>query len=169
MERMTVMKKFALSTLICAALAAGAVSAHASGLGDALRGQLGGGGAAESSGSSGLGGLLGGGAGGGSSALSALGLGGLTGSGTASNAAGVITYCMKNNYLNADKAAEVKNQLLGKLGLGQQEQPKDQGYQDGLMGMIKGNNGQSFSLDKVKSNLKEKACDFVLDNAKSLI
>lgn len=159
------MKKFALSTLICAALAAGAVSAHASGLGDALRGQLGGGGAAESSGSPGLGGLLGGGAGG----LSALGLGGLTGSGTASNAAGVLTYCMKNNYLNADKAAEVKNQLLGKLGLGQQEQPKDQGYKDGLMGMIKGNNGQSFSLDKVKSNLKEKACDFVLDNAKSLI
>lgn len=169
MERMTVMKKFALSTLICAALAAGAVSAHASGLGDALRGQLGGGGAAESSGSPGLGGLLGGGAGGGSSALSALGLGGLTGSGTASNAAGVLTYCMKNNYLNADKAAEVKNQLLGKLGLGQQEQPKDQGYKDGLMGMIKGDNGQSFSLDKVKSNLKEKACDFVLDNAKSLI
>ena len=166
------MKKFALSTLICAALAAGAVSAHASGLGDALRGQLGGGGAAESSGSPGLGGLLGGGAGGGSSALSALGLGGLgglTGSGTASNAAGVLTYCMKNNYLNADKAAEVKNQLLGKLGLGQQEQPKDQGYKDGLMGMIKGDNGQSFSLDKVKSNLKEKACDFVLDNAKSLI
>lgn len=159
------MKKFALSTLICAALAAGAVSAHASGLGDALRGQLGGGGAAESSGSPGLGGLLGGGAGG----LSALGLGGLTGSGTASNAAGVLTYCMKNNYLNADKAAEVKNQLLGKLGLGQQEQPKDQGYKDGLMGMIKGDNGQSFSLDKVKSNLKEKACDFVLDNAKSLI
>lgn len=163
------MKKFALSTLICTALAAGAVGAHANGLGDALRGQLGGGGAAESSGSSGLGGLLGGGAGGGSSALSALGLGGLTGSGTASNAAGVLTYCMKNNYLNADKAAEVKNQLLGKLGLGQQEQPKDQGYKDGLMGMIKGNNGQSFSLDKVKSNLKEKACDFVLDNAKSLI
>ena len=159
------MKKFALSTLICAALAAGAVSAHASGLGDALRGQLGGGGAAESSGSPGLGGLLGGGAGG----LSALGLGGLTGSGTASYAAGVLTYCMKNNYLNADKAAEVKNQLLGKLGLGQQEQPKDQGYKDGLMGMIKGDNGQSFSLDKVKSNLKEKACDFVLDNAKSLI
>ena len=166
------MKKFALSTLICATLAAGAVSAHAGGLGDALRGQLGGGGAAETSSSSGLGGLLGcgtGGAAGGSSALSALGLGGLTGSGTASNAAGVITYCMKNNYLNADKAAEVKNQLLGKLGLGQQEQPKDQGYQDGLMGMIKGNNGQSFSMDKIKSNLKEKACDFVLDNAKSLI
>ena len=160
------MKKFALSSLLCATVAAGAFSAHASGLGDALRGQLGGGATESSSSASGLGGMLGGS--GGSSALSALGLGNLS-SGTASNAAGVLTYCMKNNYLNADKAAQVKNQLLGKLGLGQKEEPKDQGYQNGLMGMVTGADGKSFSLDKVKSNLKEKACDFVLDNAKSLI
>lgn len=160
------MKKFALSSLLYATVAAGAFSAHASGLGDALRGQLGGGAAESSSSASGLGGMLGGS--GGSSALSALGLGNLS-SGTASNAAGVLTYCMKNNYLNADKAAQVKNQLLGKLGLGQKEEPKDQGYQNGLMGMVTGADGKSFSLDKVKSNLKEKACDFVLDNAKSLI
>ncbi|KOC21793.1 hypothetical protein GL58_08905 [Comamonas testosteroni] len=160
------MKKFALSTLLGATVAAGSFSAHASGLGDALRGQLGGGAAESSSSASGLGGMLGGS--GGSSALSALGLGNLS-SGTASNAAGVLTYCMKNNYLNADKAAQVKNQLLGKLGLGQKEEPKDQGYQNGLMGMVTGADGKSFSLDKVKSNLKEKACDFVLDNAKSLI
>ena len=160
------MKKFALSTLLCATVAAGSFSAHASGLGDALRGQLGGGAAESSSSASGLGGMLGGS--GGSSALSALGLGNLS-SGAAGNAAGVITYCMKNNYLNADKAAQVKNQLLGKLGLGQKEEPKDQGYQNGLMGMVTGADGKSFSLDKVKSNLKEKACDFVLDNAKSLI
>ncbi|KGG91303.1 MULTISPECIES: DUF2501 domain-containing protein [Comamonas] len=160
------MKKFALSSLLCATVAAGAFSAHASGLGDALRGQLGGGAAESSSSASGLGGMLGGS--GGSSALSALGLDNLS-SGTASNAAGVLTYCMKNNYLNADKAAQVKNQLLGKLGLGQKEEPKDQGYQNGLMGMVTGADGKSFSLDKVKSNLKEKACDFVLDNAKSLI
>ena len=159
------MKQFALSSLLCASVAAGAFSAHASGLGDALRGQLGGGAAESSSSASGLGGMLGGS--GGSSALSALGLGNLS-SGTASNAAGVLTYCMKNNYLNADKAAQVKNQLLGKLGLGQKEEPKDQGYQNGLMGMVTGADGKSFSLDKVKSNLKEKACDFVLDNAKSL-
>lgn len=165
------MKKFVLPAL----LAAAALTAQAGGLTDALRGQLGeqlGGGAAESSsGSSGLGGMLGGAGGGagGASALSALGLGGLAGSGTASNAAGVITYCMKNNYLNADKATQVKNQLLGKLGLGQKEEPKDEGYQSGLMGMVKGSDGQSFSLDKIKGNLKEKACDFVLDHAKSLI
>ena len=160
------MKKFALSSLLCATVAAGAFSAHANGIGDALRGQLGGGAAESSSSASGLGGMLGGS--GGSSALSALGLGNLS-SGTASNAAGVLTYCMKNNYLNADKAAQVKNQLLGKLGLGQKEEPKDQGHQNGLMGMVTGADGKSFSLDKVKSNLKEKACDFVLDNAKSLI
>ena len=160
------MKKLALSTLLCATVAAGSFSAHASGLGDALRGQLSGGAAESSSSASGLGGMLGGS--GGSSALSALGLGNLS-SGTASNAAGVLTYCMKNNYLNADKAAQVKNQLLGKLGLGQKEEPKDQGYQNGLMGMVTGADGKSFSLDKVESNLKEKACDFVLDNAKSLI
>lgn len=165
------MKKFALSSLVCAALAAGSISAYASGLGDALRGQLGGSAAESSAGSSGLGGMLGAGAGGagGSSALSALGLGGLASSGTASNAAGVITYCMKNNYLNANKAAQVKDQLLGKLGLGQKEEPKDQGYQNGLLGMVTGSDGQSFSLDKIKGNLKEKACDFVLDNAKSLL
>lgn len=165
------MKKFALSSLVCAALAAGSISAHASGLGDALRGQLGGSAAESSAGSSGLGGMLGAGAGGagGSSALSALGLGGLASSGTASNAAGVITYCMKNNYLNANKAAQVKDQLLGKLGLGQKEEPKDQGYQNGLLGMVTGSDGKSFSLDKIKGNLKEKACDFVLDNAKSLL
>lgn len=164
------MKKLALSLLVCTTLAATSLAANASGWGDALRDKIGGGGAAaegSSGASSGLGGMLGGA--GGSSALSALGLGGLSSSGTASNAAGVITYCMKNNYLNADKAAQVKDQLLGKLGLGQKEEPKDQGYQNGLMGMVTGSNGQSFSLDKIKSNLKEKACDYILDNAKSLL
>lgn len=169
--------KISLATaLLTATLAAATLPAHAAGWGDTLRdgaSKLGNGSAsaASESGSAGLGGLLGnsGGATAGAGGLSALGLGGLTGSGTASNAAGVITYCMKNNYLNADKAAEVKNQLLGKLGMGQQEQPKDQGYKDGLMGMVKGDNGQSFSMDKIKGNLKEKACDFVLDNAKSLL
>ena len=37
------------------------------------------------------------------------------------------------------------------------------------MGMVTGSDGKSFSLDKVKSNVKEKACDFVLNNAQSLL
>ena len=164
------MKKHAISALLCAAFAGSAITVHAAGLGDTLRGQLGGGAEQGGSGGTGLGGILGGTAAGGSSSLSGLGaLGGLTGSGTAGNAAGVITYCMKNNYLNADKAAQVKDQLLGKMGLGKKEEPKDEGYQSGLAGLVKGSDGKSFSLDKIKGNLKEKACDFVLDNAKSLI
>ena len=112
----------------------------------------------------GLSGLMGGGGQG--AALSALGL---TSSSTAGNAAGVITYCMKNNVLNADKAAQVKNQLLGKMGLAPQEEPKDEGYLSGLSGMVTGSGGKSFNLDKVKGDLKEKACDYVLENATSLL
>ena len=151
------MKKLAISTVLFAALSV----AQASGLGDAVKGQLGGSGGSTSS--TGLAGALGGGA----SALPSLG--GLTSAGTASNAAGVITYCMKNNYLNADKAAQVKDQLLGKMGLGKKEEPKDEGYMSGLSGMIKGSDGKTFSLDSIKGKAKEKACDFVLDNAKSLL
>ena len=153
--------KNTLCGLLLAGLCGLTVNTHAAGLGDALRGQIGG---AGGSGATALGGALGGGAD--LSALSALGL---TSSGTASNAAGVITYCMKNNYLNADKAAQVKDQLMGKMGLGQKEEPKDEGYMSGLSGMIKGSDGKTFSLDSIKGKAKEKACDFVLDNAKSLL
>ena len=148
------MKKIAISSLLACLCGIG-MGAHAAGLGDVLKG---------GSGSSALSGALGGGTD--TSALSALGL---TSSGTASNAAGVITYCMKNNYLNADKAAQVKNQLLGKLGLGQKEEPKDEGYLSGLSGMVSGSNGKQFNLNRLKGDLKEKACDFVLDNASSLL
>ena len=155
------MKNTTITGLLLAGLCGLVINTQAAGLGDALRGQIGG---AGGSGATALGGALGGGAD--LSALSALGL---TSSGTASNAAGVITYCMKNNYLNADKAAQVKNQLLGKMGLGQKEEPKDEGYLSGLSGMVTGSGGKSFSLDKVKGDLKEKACDYVLDNARSLL
>ena len=164
------MTRWIASTLLCAAAGGLSLGAHAANWGDTLRQQassLGGGStAASDNNSSALGGLLGHSGAASSGMLSSLGV---PASGTAGNAAGVITYCMKNNYLNADKAAEVKDQLLGKLGLGQKEEPKDQGYQNGLLGMVTGSDGKSFSLDKIKGNLKEKACDFVLDNAKSLL
>ena len=152
------MRNLVISSLLACLCGLGA-GAHAAGLADALKGQASGG-----SGSSALGGMLGGG-----KEMSALSAAGLTSSGTAGNAAGVITYCMKNNYLNADKAAQVKNQLLGKTGLGQKEEPKDEGYLSGLSGMVTGSGGKTFNLDKVKGDLKEKACDYVLDNAKSLL
>ena len=78
--------------VLCACLGTASLVAQASGLGDTLRGATGGGASPST-----LGGMLGGG-----TAPSALSAMGLSGSATPSNAAGVITYCMKNNYLNAD-------------------------------------------------------------------
>ena len=157
-----------ITTVAClSALCTMTATVHASSWGDSLRqqaSQLGGGNSTEkSSNESALGGLLGGG-----SMLSALGV---PAAGTANNAAGVITYCMKNNYIDANKAKaeQVKDQLLGKIGLKKKEEPKDQGYLNGLAGKITGKDGQTFSLDKLKGDVKEKACDFVLDNAISLL
>lgn len=146
------MTRWIASTLLCAAASGLSLGAHAANWGDTLRQQ------ASS---------LGGGSTAASGMLSSLGV---PASGTAGNAAGVITYCMKNNYLNPNKAEQVKTQLLGKLGVTpQQPAPKDPGYLQGLSGMITGSNGQSFSMDKLQGDLKEKACDLVLDNAKSLL
>ncbi|ANY61464.1 hypothetical protein MA05_04330 [Comamonas aquatica] len=165
------MTRWIASTLLCAAAGGLSLGAHAASWGDTLRQQassLGGGSTASNdSSTSALGGLLGSGGAASGGLLSSLGV---PASSTAGNAAGVITYCMKNNYLNPNQAEQVKAQLLSKLGVTpQQPAPKDQGYLQGLAGTITGSNGQSFSMDKLKSDLKEKACDLVLDNAKSLL
>nr|WP_145544743.1 DUF2501 domain-containing protein [Variovorax boronicumulans] len=98
------------------------------------------------------------------------GLGGLPsiGSGTASNAAGVLQYCIERKYL-AGGAAGIKDKLLGKIGLGGGKETQDKGYQSGLSGILSGSDGKSFDMGKLQDQLKDKACDYVLDNAKSLI
>jgi len=144
-----------------------AAPAWASGLLDGIKNQaaesLGGGQSASQSGS-GLGAL--GGAGGLGSALGLPSIGG----NTAGNAAGVLQYCVQNKYLGGTDAADVKDKLLGKVGLGtEQSRQQDAGYQQGLGGVLAGSDGSSFDLGKIKSDLKEKACDYVLDNASSLL
>ena len=100
---------------------------------------------------------------------------GVPATGTASNAAGVLTYCAKNNYLNPAKAGAITNQLLSSLGLPMATSPtttvktQDQGYLNGVAGMIVSPTGEVFSLDKIKGNVKDKACEFVLDNAKNFL
>lgn len=157
-----------ITTALCAS-ALCSITAHAASWGDNLRqqaSQLGGSNSEKSGSESALSGLLGGGSA--SSMLSALGV---PAASTANNAAGVLTYCVQNNYITANKkkAEQVKDQLLGKIGMKKKEEPKDQGYLSGLAGKITGKDGQSFSMDKLKGDVKEKACDFVLDNASSLL
>ena len=163
------MKHWITAATIASALCSMTINAHASNWGDNLRqqaSQLGIGSTEKQSSDSPLGGLLSGS--GSSSMLSALGI---PAYGTANNEAGVLTYCVKNNYITANKkkAEELKDQLLGKIGMQKKEEPKDEGYLSGLAGKITGKDGQSFSMDKLKGDIKEKACDFVLDNASSLL
>jgi hypothetical protein len=164
------MKNFKSFAFVCAiSCAALATPAWSSGLMDSLKsqaaGQLGTSqGSSDTAAGSGLSGL----GGAASSGLGGLGLPSI-GSNTTSNAAGVIQYCVKNNYLNAASAEGVKDKLLGKVGLGTTQASQDSGYQQGSGGLLQGSDGSSFNLDNIKSNLREKACSYVLDNAKSLL
>lgn len=101
-------------------------------------------------------------------------------SGSAGNAAGVIEYCMKNNFLGGD-ASGVKDKLMGKLG-GEEKAKQDPGYLDGAKGMLTGGDGKSTDLSSLgggggaggalgdmKGKVTEKACAAVLDHAKSLL
>lgn len=93
-------------------------------------------------------------------------------SGSASNAAGIISFCVKNNYLGSDAGGTMKERLMGKIGLAEQEPESDSGYLDGLKGLLKTGDGESVDLSRfgdMKKSLTRKACAAVLNNAKSLL
>ena len=86
-------------------------------------------------------------------------------SGSLGNVAGVLEYCIKNNYLGGD-AASVKDKLLARI-TGQKQQ--ETGFANGAKGLLKGGDGKSLNFKMLSSKVKEKACDYVLKNATSLI
>lgn len=90
---------------------------------------------------------------------------------TASNAAGILEYCIKNNVVsNADS---VKNKLLEKIGLQQEaKQQNDESFKDGLKGILHGDTSTvdlSAMTGKMKEKVTTEACDLVLKNAKSFL
>lgn len=111
---------------------------------------------------------------GGSSALGALagnlGMPALGGD-VAGSAAGVLGYCIKNKYLDGDVANQAKSRLMSGLGLESEEQAaENEDYQAGLGGLLKGSGGgSSLDLNSVSDQIKDKACDYVLENAGSLL
>jgi len=138
-----------------------AAGAHAQLL-DAVKGQLGGG--AQQGGAAGAAGSAAQGLGGGLS-LSSLS------AGSAGNAAGVLEFCMKNNYLNGGDAQSVKDQLMGKISGGSEKAESDPGYMDGAQGILKGSDGKSVDLSGggLKEEITRKACDQVLAQGKSFL
>ncbi|MFT3763156.1 MAG: DUF2501 domain-containing protein [Pseudoxanthomonas sp.] len=89
---------------------------------------------------------------------------------TAGNAAGVLEYCARRKYLDGGAVAAVKDKLLGSIGLQDEEKARqDEGYRSGLQGVLQGGDGKSLNLDSISDKVKDRACDYVLDNAASLI
>jgi hypothetical protein len=88
-------------------------------------------------------------------------------SGSVGNVAGLLQYCIKNNYLGGDDVTSIKDQLVGKLPGGTQTQ--DPGYGDGVKGLLRGSNGNVMDLGGggLKADLTRKACDTILAQAKS--
>jgi hypothetical protein len=86
------------------------------------------------------------------------------------NTAGVLQYCVQNNYLSDGVAGPAKDALLGKVpGSGQSS-----GFKAGSSGLLETGNGQSFNLGGgdsggIKAEVTHKVCDMVLQHAKSLL
>jgi len=86
-----------------------------------------------------------------------------------SNTAGVLQYCVRNNYLSGNAASSLKDSLLGKAGGSGSHD--DAGFKAGNNGMLETGNGQNFSLSGggIQEQVTHKVCDMVLQHAKSLL
>jgi hypothetical protein len=104
------------------------------------------------------------------------GIGGLTGGlpsvaqASPGNTAGVLQYCVRNNYLSGGAATSLKDSLLGKMN-GSGQHADDSGFKAGNNGLLETGNGQNFNLSGggIKEQMTHKVCDLVLQHAKSLL
>ena len=141
--------------LLAFALLVGPIVPAQAQLMDQLKGAVGGG---QSSGGGGMLGGLGGG-------LPAVG------QASTSNTAGVLQYCVRNNYLSGGSAGSVKDSIVSKV-TGSKQGSNDSGYKAGSSGLLQTGSGQSYSLgggDGMKQQMTHKVCDLVLQHAKSLL
>lgn len=105
------------------------------------------------------------------------GLGGLGGAlsgqsmtaGSTGNVAGILEFCIRNNYLKGNAVSGVKDALMGKLPGGSAK--SDSGYGDGAKGILNGAGGNKLDLGGggLKAEVTRKVCDQVLSQAKSLL
>jgi hypothetical protein len=94
-------------------------------------------------------------------------------SGSMGNVAGILQYCVKNNYLGGDSGASgIAGKLLGKTQGGS----SNSDYLSGAKGILHGKDGQTTDLNSVgggnsdlKSKLTTKACGVVLNQGKSFV
>jgi hypothetical protein len=90
-------------------------------------------------------------------------------SGGIGNVAGLLQYCISNNFLSGGGASSVKDKLTGKLPGGSQS--SDRGYQDGAKGLLKSSDGKQLDLSGggLKAQAAKQVCDRILSQAKSML
>jgi hypothetical protein len=108
-------------------------------------------------------------------------------SGSIGNVAGLLKYCIGNDYLSGTNASKVQDMLTGKLPGGAQS--KDPAYSDGEKGLLHATDGSTLDLNggssgssgasgatgaigasgDIKAELTKTACDTVLAQAKSFL
>lgn len=90
------------------------------------------------------------------------------------NVAGLLQYCVQNNYLSggsANAAAAAKGALLSKFTGSSADPSSDSNFASGSNGVLQTGNGQSTTLGGggVKAQITQKVCGDVLSHAKSLL
>jgi hypothetical protein len=111
-------------------------------------------------------------------------------SGSIGNVAGLLKYCIGNDYLSGTNASKVQNMLMGKLPGG--VQTKDPAYSDGEKGVLHATDGSTLNLNggesgssgasgaagaigaagvggDIQAELTKTACNTVLAQAKSFL
>lgn len=85
------------------------------------------------------------------------------------NVAGLLEFCIKNNYLGGKDASSVKDKLMGKLPGGSVS--SDSGYAEGSKGLLKSSDGKQLDLSGggLKAQVSKQVCDQVLAQGKSLL
>jgi hypothetical protein len=89
-------------------------------------------------------------------------------SGSTGNLAGVLQFCIKNNYLDGNAASSVKNAVMGKLP---GKPSSDKGYNDGEKGILSSSDGNKLDLGGggLKAKVTKQVCDQILAQGKSLL
>ncbi len=82
---------------------------------------------------------------------------------SAGNAAGLLSFCVKNKLLGTQDAAGVLGKLTGNNAV---TSSKD--FAQGSAGVVQTGSGSGFSLASLKGQMKSKLCDMVLQHGKSL-
>lgn len=85
------------------------------------------------------------------------------GSTSAGNAAGLLSFCVKNKLLGGQDASSVIGKLTGQAGVATS---KD--FAQGQAGVVQTGSGSGLSLASLKGQMKTKLCDMVLQHGKSL-